>query len=390
MNIKKNVLIISPFFYPFAGVGANRMTWLAREILGKFNVFVMQENPENYKSKYFDESEGFYSGIEHIYCEGAGGFLSRGRIYEKKVFDFLSEEAVDTVIISVGPFYPFSFVHKIKKKYKNIKVILDVRDFWSKEPVNKEFSLSLKDKFSSFLKFHLYEKKAMKYADFIVVMGEQEKEYLLKFYDKNFNKKIKVIPNGYDMEKLKNIHFTKATVENEKDKGFNLICYGKLATYLSDRQIEAFSRALSRAKKHIPELRFIHIGGEEKLLGNAMEKAGIDYIAEGYMPYGEGVEKILVEGSVCVVSSDLGNLGMGTKVYDYIYCNKPILYIGEKTDAIAKYISNFENGFIGNNAEDISDALVSIFDNNLKCLSRDIDVKKYSRQYHTEKYIDII
>ena len=63
------------------------------------------------------------------------------------------------------------------------------------------------------------------------------------------------------------------------------------------------------------------------------------FINEPFQDYATGIRK-LQKADVCILI-DIRKHAIGTKIYDYIYANKPIIYIGKKKTYLEKMVKSF-------------------------------------------------
>ena len=92
--------------------------------------------------------------------------------YLNKCFEIINKNNIEYVIISSPPFSLFYLVKKIKKKFKNIKIILDYRDGWSTR-INNTINLPLK-----LIIQILFEKK--KFLNNLTLLQQQHQRLIAK------------------------------------------------------------------------------------------------------------------------------------------------------------------------------------------------------------------
>ena len=83
------------------------------------------------------------------------------------------------------------------------------------------------------------------------------------------------------------------------------------------------------------------------------------------------------------------SVGLGTKVYDYIALNKPIIYVGLVPSELSCFISQFENMFLCRDKQGVLDALKVIHDNRVIKLTEK-DILRFSREFRNKEYINLI
>lgn len=381
------ILIISPYFYPFAGIGANRMTSLAKYLVNttSFEIYVLKNSTKSYSNIIKNEEDLSLSKINYYEVDVENDFLKDMKIYKEKVIEILNSKKFDMVLISVGPFFTLPLVSLIKKIY-GIKVTLDIRDFWAHEPENLACNVHIK-KIKSLIKDWLFERKAIKDATYLVFMNDLDKEYLYRFYGKKLllNKSL-IISNGYDIDEDKLLGLSKPNFDKIK-----IVAFGKIAAYLNTEHIESLAEGINicNTRNNI-EIIVEQIGYEEESLQYALKKNNIPYISKGYMEYSHGIKYIYENANIFLISSDLEEVGIGTKIYDYILCDRPVIYVGKKTTGLSKFIKNFDNGYVCSNKKEIKDAIDDIYNNRIDKLKSGISIKNYSRKFQNEKYLKFL
>ena len=104
--------------------------------------------------------------------------------------------------------------------------------------------------------------------------------------------------------------------------------------------------------------RLIHIGLPDIEL---QEEYGNEiYSCVGPKSYYDTMEILNHEVHVTVIIYK-HMVGLGTKVFDYIMLNKPILYVGPKNTELANFLRQFENAYVCETEEEIISVLNLIY-----------------------------
>ena len=98
---------------------------------------------------------------------------------------------------------------------------------------------------------------------------------------------------------------------------------------------------------------------------------------KGLMEYAKGMA-VLGSADFFVVE-DTSPDDVGTKIYDYIFWNKPVVAAVPKEIPLASLVSGFEHGYACNSKEEIFNAIKDILDHKFENLDSKLDVMKYSR-----------
>lgn len=382
----KKILIISPFFIPFAGVGTARVESLVQYLLDKHNyeITILQNSIISYGKNVLADKK-IAKEIKSIEVDDNHNFIRNASNYKSVINKLDLNKDFDVTIITVGPFYTLPLVSYIKKKNHHMPIILDMRDLWAHEPIIN-YDYKFKDKIKNFIKDYFYERKAIKKADKLVMMGNDELEYLRKFYSSEIGNKGVVIRNGFDSY---SINFDEINKQNLLvHKNHTIGVFGKFSTYFSDKQLEELGACLSCCN-NIKDFEFVQIGSKELELSQTLKKYNVKYENTGYMEYDKGLSYIKNNVSVCLISTDL-NIGFGTKVFDYILCNKPIIFIGNKKSSLAGLLKDFKNAFICEKINELPQIVKYIFENNIFNLDDNIDVSAYSRDAQNVRFEEII
>lgn len=386
INHSVKLLVVSPYYTPFAGVGANRMTSLTNylSIDNSIEVTVVRNDIRSYKNSITKDHSRSNISIHEV--SPRDSFLRNAMLYKKEINKLLRTNTFDCILISVGPFYTLPLVQFIQNKF-NIPVILDIRDYWANEPLSKDFEQGILYKVKNIIKDWFFQKRAIKKAKVIVTMSEEDKSYLKQTYKTISFININAIYNGFD-DTL--IDENKNYISDFQFKGKVVSVFGKFSEYMNYERLNSFCNALRIAKNDLGSICFLQIGRSEKILSDLLEKNGIDYMSTGYMDYSKGLNLLKHTSDVNLLSSDLVDTGYGTKFFDYIYCNKPILFVGNSNTFLFNKVRTFKYGYSCNNESCIISVLNEIFDNNINVLDNNLDPYKFSRSYQNKKYKNLI
>ena len=119
-----------------------------------------------------------------------------------------------------------------------------------------------------------------------------------------------------------------------------------------------------------------------------MESKGIDpacYANLGLMEYQAGMAR-LGDADFFVVE-DTSPDDVGTKIYDYIFWNKPVVAVVPPEGPLAKLLSGFANGFVCTTSDEVRAVVERIAAERLDCLDPNLDRDRFSRR-HQNKIIE--
>ncbi|WP_270180290.1 glycosyltransferase [Alkalihalobacillus sp. CinArs1] len=378
------ILIVSPFFPPFGTVAIVRVSSLAHELIKQGHELTIIRNEFDERiDKLSDSDEDLLKLETHtVNVDQSVRYFEASNRYKSVFREVMNKEKFDLVFITAGPYYTIPLCKVAKEEY-NTKCVIDYRDLWIFDMRNKmeffnPYNLSKKTA------YFLIEKENIKYADLVVTVTEEWKQILKRVYKK---KDLEVISNGYDDNLLKK---SQGSTENPYQDKFVVAAFGKLSYYSVKHSIDFF-KAMKTLNKKYPELLVLHIGLPEKETNEAIKISGFNpknYKNTGFINYVDGIE-MLKKSDACVII-DVRKGAMGTKFYDYVFVNKPLVYIGKKNTDLDNLISGFENGFSCYDENDALKAINKIKDENISSLTNDKDVGKYARSKQNIKYVEFL
>ena len=312
------------------------------------------------------------------------GLISEFWIKEAKpvLRNVIKENNTRIVIIS-GPYFSiFKLAKYVKKKYPDLKVILDYRDPWN---LLKKGSLITLHK----------EKTALKISDLHVFFSERFAKAMNKKYKQDGSKSI-VVYNGYDNKIWDEL--------NNEDK--NLICKNEkmVISYVSSnitfskkssRNPSSLIKGLSESK-HASKIILNLVGCIDEHQDESFHvDAIINYLP--VIPHKEAL-KVLLNSDISVIlhSDDNPSPYVVTgKLFDCIRSNSYILGIDNslKTDYYKIITENNIGICCQNNSTQIResiDKLFNLWELDKLSISDNIDRIKFSRHYQNSIYIKAI
>ena len=378
-----NILIISPAFAPFSGVGAVRMSSLAKFLVNHGHIVtVLRNNPLTWGIDSLKSKE--LSNIQFIDAEISKDtkFKNAVLIYKKLIKTLFKNSNFDTCIISTGPYYGIFLVPYIKKNY-NTRVILEQRDLWLFHYSNyMRFTHKLKHTIFSIVNL-LAEFNSIKFSDKYITVTPQIKKILQMRYVV-FKKKIECITNGFERNSI--INSPKSSKYT-----FNFIAhFGKLTYYNLDDAKMLLNSLKSLRNKGV-DIRLVHIGEEEEEIIKLGVEIGLPndaIIQTGYVSYETGIS--IIKASLCCTIVDTADkVGYASKMFDYIGVNKPIIAIIDETSAMSKILKKFEFAYICSNEICVENYIESIIYNKIEFLGNN-DAYQYSRDKRNAEYLELI
>ena len=388
-----NILIIAPFFAPNSEVGSVRMMSLSKYLIKNgHSVTVLCWSVEKLLTMYSAEelNSKVPDGVKIVEFNSVAGKIPIlddirfGYELRRKIGKLIEPRAYDVALVTCGPYFSLKAIPKLRKKY-NIPCILDFRDLGAlnyrpmlrddykkialcKRPIDKLYKTVV----------YLRENDAVKIADGVICVSDIDLEKMRIEYNIPVEKLI-VATNGFDEEKLAKIK------AKEKKSGIVGAVFGKFM-YYSKARAEALLLSIDKLRKDGVDIKLMHIGRKNDAVFEAIKKNNIEidcFQACGLKEYGEGMS--LLGSADFFVVEDTSPDDVGTKIYDYIFWNKPIIASVPKEIPLAQLVDSFEHGYVCDNQEKIDIALNDIILNKYANLDSKVDRMKYSRVYQNKK-----
>lgn len=395
-----NILVIAPYYAPSSEVPSVRMVSLTTYLIKQgHQVTVVCWSKEKLLTLYKEGelNSKIPEGVKTIGINFKNKTipiiddLLFGIKLKKFLAKQLDENEYDVAFVTCGPYFSLEAMPYLKRRY-SIKYLLDFRDLgalnyrprlgtegkkvntvWWKKLINGWYHK----------KVSIREKNAVENADGIICVSPIDKEKMQEAYNIPEEKCI-IATNGFDDIKLNSI------VPNEKEQGIVGAVFGKFM-YYSRSRAEALLIGIDKQRKKGVDIKLRHIGRNYDYIDEAIERNHIDpktFEKVGLKEYSEGMA--ILGASDFFVVEDTSPDDVGTKIYDYIYWNKPIIAATPKNIPLAKLVSTFEHGYVCETPEEIDEAISDIVINGYSVLDSNLDILKYSRTYQNQKMEQIM
>lgn len=386
------LLIVSPYFAPSSLVGAQRMTSLARYLADQgHEIHVVSLTAETMErttdaSCHSAPPENVVMHPFDLPVEKANVFANESQrvmAFMKVLEALLKKETFDGVLMTLGPFFPLHTMQRFAKEY-DLPYILDFRDLGSVERIRRDSLGSyIRTSLTEFYT-HRQERIAVKNAKYVTVVCPGDVERMQKAY-KIPDEKICCIFNGFDEERLHGMQ-----PQPTEDNVFKIGVFGKFMIYNPEKG-PLILKAVDRLRKEGVNAKIVHVGvGREDVL-KIVEELGVDpecYMGLGIRDYKEGVE--IMSGCNMFAMDYVHPTGLGTKIFDYIHLNKPVLAVAPGDIHFADFISQFQNSFLVDTQEDVYNAFRTVIDQGLTVLDSTMDVDIYSRRHQNKRFAELI
>lgn len=377
------ILLVSPFFAPYSLVGAHRINSLADFLIKrKHDVTVLAFSTDYYRAIRQDTVKAeIPQGVRVVRFDVNPNIVkvsARNKSFSNAFYrctdNLLKQAQFDIALASLGPFFTLKMFPLLSKKY-HLPYVLDYRDLNSLEALKKTTSISKQMK-AAVMKLHDYhiDRKAINSAEAVVTVTEYGKQKLTNGF-RISNEKVHVVLNGFDDRQLNCLPI----IEWTPDASISIGYFGKFMYY--DFQLGAnILKAITNLRKKGLSVKLYHIGPENPNIPRIINAEGIDIESYEYLgskSYSEGIAYL--KKMICCAIEWNNSYGYGTKVFDYIYVNKPIIASVVKTTELASFLSQFKNAFVSESVSDIENAIVQISKNCFSLLDDNEDMLTYSR-----------
>lgn len=394
------ILIIAPYYAPSSEVPSVRMISLSSYLVkNNHNVTVLCWSKEKLLTLYKENelSSSVPDGVKVIEFNSKNkrlpfmDDLRFGKELKKLLPQIISKESYDIVFATCGPYFSLEAMPQLNKKY-NIPYVLDFRDLGVLNYRPKLGTESNKKKVSFWKKLPLNwynkkiserERKAVEGANGIIFVSQIDKEKMQKEY-KIEEKRCVIASNGFDDAKLSTV------IPKKKQKGIVGAVFGKFM-YYSKNRATAILKGIDLQRKKGIDIRLMHIGRHFDYIDEAMRENDLDsnvYESCGLKEYSVGMA--LLGSADFFVVEDTSPDDVGTKIYDYIYWNKPIIAAVPKGIPLAKLVRTFEHGYVCETEQEINDAIDEIVRYKYSTLDDALDNKKYSRTFQNYKMEELL
>ena len=247
----------------------------------------------------------------------------------KYLTTYLRENPVD-IIISTGPPHSTHLIGMALKQKLNIRWLADFRDPWT----NIDYYRDLKPGRRADRIHHRLEKKVLQTADAVTVISPGMEIDFNRIYQRKYH----VIPNGYDAADLENIPEIKPV-----DDQFILAHIGSLTKTRNPENLwEAIKRLCAENKDFSRDLSLHNVGKIDVSVLDSLADAGLKkYLVKiGYLSH----DRVLTEQRKAAVLLLLINntpnskLILTGKIFEYLAAHRPVVCIGPTDGDAARVI----------------------------------------------------
>lgn len=378
-----NVLMISPYFAPCTLVGALRMTSLAKYLVSQgVQVTVIKAADAMIGPPDIAAGEPVEGVLYREFIADMNESKSVEAALLQAIDDMCAANHYDCCVASFGPFITASAVTAVQTRY-HIPLVVDYRDPWLYHPMPCK---TLKEKLLKWyviVRFHGLEKRLMEYCTAFVSVTPRCVQCMIDHYPA-LAAKSHCIYNGYT-------YVPENLAEKRDLVQTNIYILGKLS-YYSPEGTKAFFQAVKNLMGKGHPIQVVHIGKEEPLVEEILRDIQFpmeNFRAEGQQSYENAIAKARAADIFVAINRDPD--GLETKVFDYIYLNKPIVAYGPPKSEFGELISHAENSFMCQTRDEMEAAIERIIVEKLTYLTKDDAFRaSLSRAHQNERYYQLL
>lgn len=398
--MKKNILIISIYYPPIHSIASNRIFSFAKYLdKEKYNIFILTLNNDKKDIQYeipgvrviriadkaflgkagFNETDCWiYHNIKALYNHLYNCIFAEYHYWGKEAInaakEIVQKHNIDVIISSYSPLISHLVALRVKKEYKDIKWIADMRDEMSKNPYLLIFAKE---------KIKIYEQKILKYCNAVTSVS---RPILDDFQYLSPNNKciFKEIRNGYDFNIDKNFDIA-------KNGNFTIVYTG---SFYGKRNPDNFFKALEDVIKENKLKVKVKLYGIIKPLNISENLKEIVEIL-GKIEHENSLLEMKKADALLLVCPTQSQKGAYTgKVFEYLASLRPILALVPKNDVAEKLIKDANAGYIATNEniEGIKTIILEAYNDwkNKKIFNPNIEIIKKHHRKEQVKRLEIL
>jgi len=307
-----------------------------------------------------------------FYILGFDYALNINNKYFDEVCKIIKINKIKYVIISSPPFSLFYLVKRIKKKFKNIKIILDYRDGWSTRISNKFFYPII------FLIKNCVEKKILSYSNFVIAATANINQNLNSLSDT----KTKLIRNGF---------LYKPKAKKKINKKIKIGYFGLISEdFSSYRNIRVIYDVIARNEILQKKLIFEFYGNNE--IKNNDIKNFKSFKFKKNLSLKKALTKMTEMDFLLILHTEKSTARemVTSKFYDYLASRTQIINICSGKNEVGNIIKKHKLGYnLNYQSDDIENFFINLNKNNKK-IKWNEKLNFFSRKYQNKKLLQII
>lgn len=291
-------------------------------------------------------------------------------------------------IYASGPHFYTHIIGYLLKRKTNLPLVVEYRDPWSYNPYIEDSIHRLIAKIDLII-----EKKILKKSDVVITVSPALSEFLRSKFPHIRNKPIFSIANGLNIK----------SVKYDSKKESQEIVFTFTGTLYKKRDIIPLLRIISELKKEkiVQDLNFkMKIYGKysKKSLDKIIDELNINDVTYlgGFIKRSKALEEIIKCDLAVHVGENLNYPTIAFKVWDYISCQKKILYLGNDKSYTSNFIKENDFGIVIpiNNLEKgkmlLKNLINDLRENKFNCFIAPEKLTAFTWDYKAKKFLKIV
>lgn len=382
-----DILLVSFYFPPYPGVGSKRWGFLSRFFAENGYTVAVVTSPLSVREAAVPFSAGLEKITVHIVPAPSWRpppiprlpfieeWLTWQRPFRRSLEHLIQQEHPRLLVFTGGPFFSFTLAPGLGKRF-HVPYWLDFRDAWD---LGSHVSL----RFSAPLVRHL-EQRAVRNAHVITDVTPEMATLRRAAFPDLPPERFQVLENGFEGSP------GSPAPPSPLGAVLRLGIWGKFSPYHPDHPLLLLAAVAELTGEFSIEIHHLGVAGEEKALSEAAARHGLanDLHFHGYSDYEAGIA-FLTSMDIMVVNHR-SSLMVGTKVYDAIRMNRPILAICQTDDALARLLKPFRYAYQVSTTAEAAAALRNVIRMRPGCLAPDLDPEPYSRRQQAQKILPLL
>lgn len=410
-------MIVCYGYPPYPGVGGRRWAKFSRLLADRgFEVYVIcSENPHPKTSEWLSDTKNIHVTAlplnypkplilypKDVYGRFAYKFsllyvklFTKRNYYDRTVFwdkqltqkmtQLIESKGIENIIVTGAPFSLFSYVGALRRKFKHLNLIADIRDPWTNNEMAYAFStLSARrmsvERTCEQTVFHDFDK--------VTTVNEQMTEYFRKLYP-SAKEKFLTVENGFDPKEILQMEDPALKIDIQKT---NLVFTGSFyekALYLFDHLLNAL---VSQKDQVAGKVHFYFFGPNSGVLQKRVKKVSLEEMFTfGNYHEVKLVNWLILQADACMLFlTDDINYSFSTKFCEYIKFRKKII-VFSKGGFTGKYVVENNIG-VHINAGEENEFVKKLISGELKKRNfpESFDVNIFSIETLVQEYVNLI
>ncbi len=379
-----DLLLVSFYFPPFSGVGARRWGFLSRFFAENgYRVAVLT-------SPLSGRAGAEPTGHERVSVHVAppprrppriprlpflGELLAWQRPFRRSLEQLIRRERPRLLAFTGGPFFSFVLAPGLAKRFA-LPYWLDFRDAWG---LGSHLPLRFSAQLIRFL-----ERRAVAGARLITDVTPEMTALRRAAFPHLPRERFQVLENGYEGDPLVPAPGARSS------PALRLGIWGKFSPYSPAHSFLLPAAVAELTAGFAVEIHHFGSADGEKALAESAARLGLEksLVFHGTSEYEAGIAQLAAMD--VMVLNHRSPLMVGTKVYDAIRLNRPVLAFCQTGDALARLLRPFRHAYTAATVAEAAAALREINRTRPNCLDPDLDPRPYSRERQARDFLPLL